>query len=132
MSKGEYDKAVEAYGKVLEKAPGDAGALERRAFAYKSLKKFKEAIEDYTKLIEKAPKDVEGYRRRALAYVQAGDSAKAASDYQMVLKLKPDDVDAQSRLKALETRANATPTPNAPPPGSAKAPSMAPPAASPH
>ena len=83
--------------KVLEKAPNDVAALERRAFAYKSLKKFKEAIDDYSKVIEKTPKDLEAYRRRATAYVQAGDSQKAASDYQTILKIKPDEEAVSSR-----------------------------------
>jgi hypothetical protein len=63
----------------------------------------------------------------------AGDSQKAAEDFKAILKMKPDDVDAQSRLKALETRANASPTPPSSTPATspAKAPSMAPPAASP-
>jgi hypothetical protein len=61
----------------------------------------------------------------------AGDNAKATEDFKAILKMKPDDVDAQSRLKALETRAN---SPATTPPGTspATAPSMAPPAASPH
>jgi tetratricopeptide (TPR) repeat protein len=108
--------------------------LEHRAFAYRNLKQYKEAIADYTKAIAIDPKDPDGYRHRAQAYILAGDSAKAAEDFKAILKMKPDDVDAQSRLKALETRANASPTamPTAPPTSPAKAPSMVPPAASPH
>ena len=95
-------------------------------------KKFKEAIADYTKAIALDPKDPEGYRRRALAHTMAGDSKAAGDDFRALLKIKPADTDAQSRLKALETRANASPTPVAPGPPPAVAPSMAPPAASPH
>jgi hypothetical protein len=64
----------------------------------------------------------------------AGDSVKAAEDFKAILKIKPDDVDAQSRLKALETRANASPAPVPPAPATppAKAPPVALPAASPH
>jgi tetratricopeptide (TPR) repeat protein len=114
--------------------PDDGAAWERRAFAYRSQKKFKEAIADYTKAIATDPKDPDGYRRRAQAHIMAGDSVKAAEDFKAILKIKPDDVDAQSRLKALETRANASPSPATPAPATspAKAPSMAPPAASPH
>jgi tetratricopeptide (TPR) repeat protein len=116
---------------VIQKIPEDGGALERRAFAYRSLKQYKEAIADYTKAIETDKKDPDGYRRRAQAYILAGDNAKAADDFKAILKIKPDDMDAQSRLKALETRANSPATP-APGTSPAKAPSMAPPAASPH
>jgi CubicO group peptidase (beta-lactamase class C family) len=90
-----------------------------------------------TAAIATDPKDPDGYRRRAQAHIMAGDSQKAAEDFKAILKMKPDDVDAQSRLKALETRANASPTPPSSTPATspgtspAKAPSMAPPAASP-
>jgi predicted TPR repeat methyltransferase len=77
------------------------------------LKQYKEAIADYTKAIATDPKDPDGYRRRAQAHIMAGDSAKAAEDLKAILKIKPDDMDAQSRLKALETRTNASPTPAA-------------------
>jgi tetratricopeptide (TPR) repeat protein len=117
--------------------PDDGAAWERRAFAYRNLKQYKEAIADYTKAIATDPKDPDGYRHRAQAYILAGDSPKAAEDFKAILKVKPDDVDAQSRLKALETRANASPSPAAnaptvPATSPAKGPSTAPPAASPH
>jgi hypothetical protein len=47
----------------------------------------------------------------------AGDSVKAAEDFKAILKIKPDDMDAQSRLKALETRANAPASPGPAAPG---------------
>jgi tetratricopeptide (TPR) repeat protein len=100
----------------------------------------KEAMADYTKLIALDPKDPEGYRHRAVAHTLAGDSKSAEADLRAILKIKPDDADAQSRLKALETRAantppatGGTPITNAPAPGTspAKSPPMAPPRASP-
>ena len=116
---------------VVQKIPADSAAWERRGFAHRSLKQYKEAISDYTKSIETDPKDPDGYRHRAQAYIMSGDNVKAAEDFKTILKMKPDDVDAQSRLKALETRANSPTTP-APVTSPATAPSMAPPASSPH
>ena len=98
---------------MVQRVPEDGGAYERRAFAYRNLKKYKEAIADYTKAIATDPKDPDGYRRRAQAHTMAGDSKSAAADFRALLKIKPDDADAQSRLKALETRANSSPAPAA-------------------
>ena len=95
--------------------------MERRAFAYRSLKKYKEALADYTKAISLDPKDPDGYRRRANTHLLAGDIKSAIADYKALLKIKPDDAEAQTQLKALEARANSSP-----------APSGATPAASPH
>jgi hypothetical protein len=70
----------------------------------------------------------------------AGDSKSAEADLRAILKIKPDDTDAQSRLKALETRATnpapppaATPVTNAPAPVTkpGTSPAVAPPAATP-
>ena len=101
---------------MIQKVPDDDSAYERRAFAYRNLKKYKEAIADYSKTIAKDPKDPEGYRRRASTHTLAGDNKSAAADFQALLKIKPDDVDAQSRLKALETRANSSPAATSPAP----------------
>jgi tetratricopeptide (TPR) repeat protein len=92
---------------VLEEKAGDAQALERRAFAYRSMKKYEEAIADYTKLVDKSPKDAEALRNRGYAYALSGDHTKAEADYEKVLKLKPGDADAETRLKAAKAKAAA-------------------------
>jgi tetratricopeptide (TPR) repeat protein len=125
---------------VIQRVSGDGDAYERRASAYRNLKKFKEAIADYTKAIAIDPKDPEGYRRRAHAHMLAGDNKSAVADFRALLKIKPDDAEALGELKALETRANTpVPTPTGATPAApgplakpGSSPAMAPPAASPH
>ena len=97
---------------MIESAPNEAAPYERRAFAYRNLKKYPEAIADYTKMIKISPTDPDGYRHRAYVYSVNGEKEKAIADYRAVLKIKPDDTDAQSRLKALETTASTSPPPS--------------------
>ena len=97
---------------VIKEAPSEAAPYERRAFAYRNLKKYPEAIADYTKMIALKPTDPDGYRHRAYVYSVSGEPQKAMADYHAVLKIKPDDADAQSRLKALEARPSSSPVPN--------------------
>ncbi len=113
IAKNEWDKAIADYTIVIQKNPNLTAAYERRAVAYRNLKKNKEAIADYSKVISLDSGDTDGYRQRAYLYSIMGENEKAAADYRAILKAKPDDADTQTRLKALEAKAAGTPAPAA-------------------
>ena len=105
MQKNDWQKAIADYTDIIKRAPNDAGARERRGFAYRNLKQYDKAIEDFNVLIKMSPKDIEAYRRRAYAYSLAGQDNKAIEDLKKILQLQPNDADAQKRLKALQAKA---------------------------
>jgi tetratricopeptide (TPR) repeat protein len=105
--------------------------LERRGFAYRSLKQYEKAIEDFTKLIKVSPKDIEAYRRRGYAYSLSGENEKALEDYRKILELKPGDEDATNRIKSVEARKPAAAGGGTPGPGRT-IPAHSAPAPSPH
>ncbi|MEP6809823.1 MAG: tetratricopeptide repeat protein [Chthoniobacterales bacterium] len=111
LQKRDWNKAIADYDEIIKGAKKtDVAALERRGFAYRSMKKYDLAAADFSAMIKAQPKDIEGYRRRAYVYRAMKDNEKAMADLRMILKLKPDDADAKALLASME-RSAATPAP---------------------
>jgi tetratricopeptide (TPR) repeat protein len=92
--KGQFDRAIEDYNKVLEINPRDAVAYVNRGVAYYDKGQYDQAISDYNKAIEINPRDVYAYGNRGNVYYNKGQYDKAIADYNKVIEINPRDADA--------------------------------------
>lgn len=90
MEAKDYNGAIEAYSKAVEKRPDWGEAYEGRANAYKSADKFNEAVRDYTQAIQIHPKLAKLYLWRGQSYVGLHQDDPALQDFNDALALKAD------------------------------------------
>ena len=97
--KGDHDKAIEDYNKIIELNPEDADAYLNRGNAYYGKGEFDRAIEDYSKAIELNPEYARAYTNRGVAYRKSKQYGKEEEeDYKKALELNPNEVDAMLAL----------------------------------
>lgn len=103
----DYNNAIVAYTKAIDKNGGNANLYHRRGVCYQRTDKTDEAIEDYNRAI-KAQKDYPyPYYNLGYIYHNQGNFAKAINYYSEALKYKKDDADFWSnRGKAYEDSKN--------------------------
>jgi tetratricopeptide (TPR) repeat protein len=91
----DWDKAVEAYRKAVRLdqkiGPNLSAALQQRAAAYTSQKKFDQALSDFNEALKLTPNDVNLREHRAYVEMQLKDYDKALADYNEIIKEKPDE-----------------------------------------
>ena len=87
--KGEIERAITDYTKVIQLKPDDPDAYYSRAMAYSSKGEIERAITDYTKTIQLKPDYVSAYNNRGVAYLKKGEINRAIEDYTTALKLDP-------------------------------------------
>ena len=68
IAKGDYDRALQDYTKVIQLNPDDASAYNNRGGAYYLKEEYKPAIVDFTKAIQLKPDYAEAYNNRGVAY----------------------------------------------------------------
>jgi tetratricopeptide (TPR) repeat protein len=82
----QYDKAIEAFTKIIEKNPDHAEALNYRGAAWYHKGDYEKAISDYTKSLQVNPRNADVYNNRGSALYQKGDYNQAIADYTMALR----------------------------------------------
>jgi tetratricopeptide (TPR) repeat protein len=82
--------AIAEYGKVLQIAPRNAGALSNRGLLYHSLRKYDLAIADFTQAIAINPANPVFLRNRALTYRMIRRYDLAIADYRNALAVTQD------------------------------------------
>ena len=87
--KGQYDRAIGYYNKVIEINPRFTEAYKRRAGIYVIKGKYDKAISDCNKAIEINPRYTEAYNYRGLAYAYKGQYDKGISDYSKAIEINP-------------------------------------------
>ena len=93
-SKGDYDRAIEAFNTATDLNPDFAGAYNHRGVVYLDKGDYDCAIADFTTAIDLNPDFVdEAYYNRGLAYHKKGEIDKALKDYTKAIDLNPDFVD---------------------------------------
>ena len=85
--RGEFDEAIEQYGKVLKINPGDAKAHYNLANALAGRGRFEEAIVHYRKALEITPDHAIAHYRLALALAGRGEVEDAIVHYRQALAL---------------------------------------------
>lgn len=100
-SKGEFEKAIAAYEKVLEAHPNHPDVLSDRGTTYLLMEKYNLAIIDFNEAVELEPKRAFRYSARAFAKDRMGDIDGAIADYETAIKLDPEDAIAYNNLGVL-------------------------------
>ena len=91
---GQYETAVQNYGKAVALNPNLAEAYYNRGIAYQNLMQHELAIQDYDKFIELNPNSAEAYYNRGFAYTFLRQIKKAVKNYSKAIKIDPDYADA--------------------------------------
>jgi tetratricopeptide (TPR) repeat protein/RsiW-degrading membrane proteinase PrsW (M82 family) len=104
-ARGEYPRAIEAYGRALAAAPGRINALSRRAAAYAASGQYAPALADVDSALRVAPDVIGLYVQRAEIDRARSDPAASLADLAPALQRKPGDPEllamrGQSRLEA--------------------------------
>ena len=102
QSKGDYDRAIEAFNTAIELKPDFAEAYTNRGVTYTDKGDFAPAISDYTKAIELKPDFALAYNHRGIAYTDKGDFDRAIVDFNTAIELKPDYANYYNRGKAYD------------------------------
>jgi tetratricopeptide (TPR) repeat protein len=106
LKRGDYQGAVEALTKALEKDPLNFGALLNRGMAYEKLERFEKAIGDYTRALEVVPGFARAYHCRGHVYSKTRQYERAIEDYDEVLKHSDNLViEAQGQMVTLDKAA---------------------------
>ena len=106
LKQGDYQGAVEALTKTIDKDPHNFGALLNRGLAYENLKQFDNALPDYTRAIELVPRFARAYHNRGHVYSALGQYERAIENYDDALKYSDSVViDAQGQTITLDKAA---------------------------
>ncbi len=98
---GEYEKAVEEFGRAVAAAPTSDDAYRGLANAYENLGKPLEAEKTYQRAIELRPQYWSGYSVLGAFYYRQGRYAEAASMFSQVVALAPDSFPGYYNLGAI-------------------------------
>lgn len=135
---GDFDRAIDDYGRALELKPGDPKTIRnlriaytRRGLAAARLGDAERAIADLGRAVELEPSHPTAYLRRGELRLERGELQAAIEDLEAAARLAPDNREARAELDraraALAARSVPAPEPTAAP--SARPPAPAPAAA---
>jgi tetratricopeptide (TPR) repeat protein len=99
--KGEFDRAIADYTKVIALDPKNAKAYYNRGLAYHEKGEVDRAIANYTKAIALDPNFALAYNNRGVAYAMKGDKEQAIADFRKALEIDPLDQYAKESLAEL-------------------------------
>jgi tetratricopeptide (TPR) repeat protein len=99
---GDYQRAIEDYGRALHIRPNYVRANVARGYSYVQIGDLDRAIEDYSRALEAEPNNFEARFNRGLAYEQKGELALALADYERAQALRPGETRVQTILKRLQ------------------------------
>ena len=92
FDRGEYEKAIDNYGKAIQLNPGDPKAYTNMAGSLAMLGRLDEAEEACLKSIELAPGSHEGYLNLGTVFFKRKDYESALINFQKALSIKPAEV----------------------------------------
>jgi hypothetical protein len=83
-------KAIDYWGRAIDKHQNTAQAYHNRGLAYHDLKNYQQAIQDYTQAIELDSSDVVAFNNRGNSYYELAEYQLALADFNKSLQLQPD------------------------------------------
>ena len=91
QQQGDYEKAIDHYGRAIELDPQFALAYNGRGVAKRLSGDYQGAIADHDTAIKLNPKDALAYNGRGVAKRLSGDYQGAIADHDTAIKLNPND-----------------------------------------
>ena len=98
FDEGDYNKALTAFKKALEKTENDVQLWYETGLCYFHLKQTGQALKALDKAVELEPENGFRYSSRAFVKGSIKDSKGAAEDYQKALDLDPEDAVSYNNL----------------------------------
>jgi predicted AlkP superfamily phosphohydrolase/phosphomutase/predicted TPR repeat methyltransferase len=98
---GQYEKAAEAYGRLVEADPDDGGLRTSLAGTLGALGRYDDALEHLQAAIRVQPLNPEAYHNRAVIYERRGEVQAAVKDYQAALRYNPQYAPSRQALARL-------------------------------
>ena len=89
LSLGNTKKAIEIFGKAIERAPDEVSIIASRSQAYLQLREFDAAINDLTRALALKPDFAPLLSNRGNAYAGKGDHEHALADFSESIRLQP-------------------------------------------
>ncbi len=99
--KSSYQKALQAYGRVLKLHPTSAGARWALGDVYRTMGKYNMAIVELEEAVELVPRHVGVWYSLGMTYEEAGREEEAKAAFQRVLELEPNNEDAIQAMQRL-------------------------------
>jgi len=108
-SSGEIEKASDAIGQALQRAPYHPEYLYVQGKIFEKQGKMDDALGAFQQTVLVNPKESDAYFEMGTIYQQRGERAQARAAYQKAVEISPDDPDYKRALGALNGRAAVTP-----------------------
>ena len=86
---GLMDRAIEAYGQAIARAPQDVDALMARGHVLATMKRYAEAEVDFAKAVKLVPRNVDAWNNFGNALLELGRDADAIAAYEQALAVRP-------------------------------------------
>ena len=96
-SKGEHERALADFGKLIELDPDTGLGFGNRGIAYYNLAQYDRAIDDYTAALRFDPKDAASRYGRGMAKLKRGDTAGGNADLAEAKAMRPSIAAEQAR-----------------------------------
>ena len=108
-SAGDIEKASDAIGQALERAPYHPEYLYVRGKILEKQGKIEDALGAFQRTVLVNPKESDAYFEMGAIYQQRGERAKALAAYEKAVEISPDDPDYKRALARLNGSAPVTP-----------------------
>jgi len=108
-SAGEIEKASDAIGQALQRAPYHPEYLYVQGKILEKQGKWDDALGAFQRTVLVNPKESDAYFEMGAIYQQRGERAKARAAYEKAVEISPDDPDYQRALAELSGVAGVTP-----------------------
>jgi tetratricopeptide (TPR) repeat protein len=99
---GQWDYAIEEYGRVLLMEPRNLTALYFRAYAYEHVRSHEQAKADYESILRLVPSNFEARLGLAMTYRKMGKSVEALDALSQLVQFSPDSAYAYAARAGLE------------------------------
>jgi tetratricopeptide (TPR) repeat protein len=103
--KGQFDKALEDYGKAMALDPSDSQIYLNRGTVFCGVGMYKRAVAEFDKAIDLNPSYYKAYNNRAFAYGELGEIARAIADLNKAIALDASSLEAYVNLGVLYGKA---------------------------
>jgi tetratricopeptide (TPR) repeat protein len=88
---GQYERAIESYGRAIDLDPGIVAGYYNRANARTRAGDLEGALADYDLALEREPHDADALNNRGMLHLYRGNYAHALSDFDAAIALDPGD-----------------------------------------